>query len=78
MNLLLPGMIIPGLFSHVDPRILCSLAAVLCSLSYVASSLTTSFSQLVATYALIGAVNHRFTVKIFLTQATTSDRASVT
>ena len=63
MHLLLPGMIIPGLFSHVDPRILCSLAAVLTSLSYVASSLATSFSLLVATYALMGVVNHRFTVK---------------
>ena len=51
-------MIIPGLFSHVDPRILCSLAAVLCSLAYVASSLATSFPLLVASYAVLGEVNH--------------------
>ena len=58
MNLLVLGMIIPGLFSHVDPRILCSLAAVLCSLSYVASGLATSFPLLVASYAVLGEVNH--------------------
>ena len=66
MNLFLSGMIIPGLFSHVDPRILCSLAAVLYSLSYVASSLATNFPQLVATYALMGTLNHHFTVKLKL------------
>ena len=75
MNLLVLGMLIPGLFSHVDPRILCSLAAVLTSLAYVASSLANTFPVFVATYALIGATNHFMSLTILLVKTKKSSKS---
>ena len=48
------GMVIPGVFSHLDQRIICVAAALVSSMAFMASGLIGSYTGLLITYSVTG------------------------